>query len=152
MGFTDDEIDEFVRENRALIEKMMERWKDETEDVAGAGRKAAHDAYDEAERTKGRIEEAAKQTYDMFMDPEVQKHFIAMGMELLAGISAMISKAPIPDRFKEEAADVEDNLKRTACAKNENCTNDVEHGGTHATGGRKNSTGLVYNSLFLQSR
>jgi hypothetical protein len=122
MGFSDEEINEFVRENRALIEKMMERSKDDAADLADAGRKAAHEALDEAGRARDKMEDAARQTYNMLMDPEVQRHFIAMGMELLAGVSAMIAKAPIPDKFKESAADVEDNVKKTACAKNENCT------------------------------
>ena len=122
MGFTEEEFNEFVSNNRALIEEMMEKSRDEAVDIADCGRKAAHEAHDEAGRTKGKVEELAKEAYSMFMDPEVQRHFMAMGMELLAGISAMIARAPIPDRFKEDAADVEDNLKRTACAKNDNCT------------------------------
>jgi len=101
---------------------MMEKSKGEAADIADYGRKAAHEARDEAGHAKEKAEEIAKETYNMIMDPDVQRHFMAMGMEFLAAISAMIAKAPIPDKFKESASDVEDNLKKTACAKNENCT------------------------------
>ena len=121
MAFTEKEIEEFVKENRKLIEKLMEIQKSGATDAAAAGRKAAHDAKDEMEKAKKKADDFAKQTIGLLSDPEVQRHFMAMGMEFIAGMSVLMSKAPIPDSFKNMASTAGTSWQGEACARNGNC-------------------------------
>lgn len=117
MAGTEEEFQDFVAKNRDLIEKIMVLQKEGVIEVASAGRDAAH-VVDDA---RVRAEDFAKATYSMFMDPEVQKHFMAMGMELFMGLSAMMQKAPVPDFVREAAGSTERNWKDSACKANDQC-------------------------------
>lgn len=119
---TEEDFQRFVEENRDLIEKMMALQKDGTIEIVSAGRDAAHEAERAAEEAKRRAEDFAKATYSMFTDPEVQRHFMAMGMELFMGISTMMQKAPVPDFIKETAEGTERSWRSTACRTNEDCS------------------------------
>ena len=121
MAGTEEEFQDFVAKNRELIEKIMVLQKEGVIEVASAGRSAAHDAAHAADAAKERAEEFAKATYSMFMDPEVQKHFMAMGMELFMGLSAMMQKAPVPDFVRDAASSTERNWKNSACRANDEC-------------------------------
>lgn len=121
MSGTEEEFQEFVAKNRDFIEKIMVLQKEGVIEVASAGRDAAHEAEKAAEDAKRRAEDFAKATYSMFTDPEVQRHFMAMGMELFMGISAMMQKAPVPDFVKDTAESTEKSWKSTACRTNEDC-------------------------------
>lgn len=121
MAGTEEEFQEFVSKNRELIEKIMVLQKEGAIEIASAGRSAAHDAMNTADAAKEKAEEFAKATYSMFMDPEVQRHFMAMGMELFMGLSAMMQKAPIPDFMRESASSTERNWKDSTCRANDTC-------------------------------
>ena len=121
MAGTEEEFQEFVAKNRELIEKIMVLQKEGVIEVASAGRDAVHDAVHAADAARDRAEEFAKATYSMFMDPEVQKHFMAMGMELFMGLSAMMQKAPVPDFVRSAASSTERNWKDSACRVNDDC-------------------------------
>ena len=114
MAGTEEEFQDFVAKNRDLIEKIMVLQKEGVIEVASAGRDAAHEAAHVVDDARVRAEDFAKATYSMFMDPEVQKHFMAMGMELFMGLSAMMQKAPVPDFVREAAGSTERNWKDSA--------------------------------------
>lgn len=121
MAGTEEEFQDFVAKNRDLIEKIMVLQKEGVIEVASAGRDAAHEAAHVVDDARVRAEDFAKATYSMFMDPEVQKHFMAMGMELFMGLSAMMQKAPVPDFVREAAGSTERNWKDSACKANDLC-------------------------------
>lgn len=118
---TEEEFRDFVEKNRDLIEKIMLLQKEGVIEVASAGRDAAHEAEKAAEEAKRKAEDFAKATYSMFTDPEVQRHFMAMGMELFMGVSAMMQKAPLPDFIKDAAEGTEKSWKSSACRANDEC-------------------------------
>ena len=122
---TEEEIQRFVSQNRELIESMMRLQREGAVEAASMARDATRDAavlvHDSADQARERAEEFARATYGMFMDPEVQKHFMAMGMEFVMGLSAMMQKAPIPDFIKETADSTERNIKANACRANQDC-------------------------------
>lgn len=122
---TEQEIHEFVSRNKELIESMMMLQKEgftEAASVArGTAKTAAEIAQESAEATKAHAEEFMKSAYSMFMDPEVQRHFVTMGMEFMMGLSAMMQRAPVPDFVKESAGTTEKTVKATACRANEEC-------------------------------
>ena len=121
MAGTEEEFQDFVAKNRDLIEKIMVLQKEGVIEVASAGRDAAHEAAHVVDDAKARAEEFAKATYSMFMDPEVQRHFMTMGMEFMMGLSAMMQRAPIPDSIRDAAMSTEQTWKKSACAANDQC-------------------------------
>lgn len=122
---TEEEIQSFVSQNRELIESIMRLQKDGAVEAASMTRQAAKDAVSFAEESvdsaKAHAEEFAKSAYAMFMDPEVQRHFMTMGLEFFLGVSAMMQRAPIPDFMKETAGSTEKTFRTTACRANEDC-------------------------------
>lgn len=122
---TEEEIQEFVARNRELIESIMRLQRDGAVEAAAATRDVAKEAityaHDSADEAKARAEDFARSTYNMFMDPEVQRHFMTMGMEFVLGVSAMMQKAPIPDFVKDAAGTTEKSFRSSACRANEDC-------------------------------
>ena len=106
---TEQEIHDFVSKNKELIESIMELQKEGFTDAVsvarGTAKTAADVAQESAEAVKAHTEEFFKTTYNMFMDPEVQRHFFTMG----------------PDFMKESAETAEKEFKATACKANETC-------------------------------
>ena len=124
-GYSEEEFQSFIKQNRDLIERMMSLQKQAAVETLSAGREIAHEAVgsavDTADKAKEKTEEFVKTTYNMFTDPEVQKHFMAMGMEFMAGMSSMFQKAPMPEFVKDAAGGVEKNWKQSACKNNDEC-------------------------------
>ena len=134
-GYSEEEFQSFIKQNRDLIERMMSLQKQAAVETLSAGREIAHEAVgsavDTADKAKEKTEEFVKTTYNMFTDPEVQKHFMTMGMEFMAGMSSMFQKAPMPEFVKDAAGGVEKNWKQSACKNNDECarkkaTNEVD--------------------------
>ena len=124
-GYSEEEFQSFIKQNRDLIERMMSLQKQAAVETLSAGREIAHEAVgsavDTADKAKEKTEEFVKTTYNMFTDPEVQKHFMTMGMEFMAGMSSMFQKAPMPEFVKDAAGGVEKNWKQSACKNNDEC-------------------------------
>ena len=124
-GYSEEEFQSFIKQNRDLIERMMSLQKQAAVETLSAGREIAHEAVgsavDTADKAKEKTEEFVKTTYNMFADPEGQKHFMTMGMEFMAGMSSMFQKAPMPEFVKDAAGGVEKNWKQSACKNNDEC-------------------------------
>lgn len=124
-GYSEEEFQSFIKQNRDLIERMMALQREAAVNVASVGRDVTHEvvgtAVESAEKAREKTEEFVKTTYNMFTDPEVQKHFMTMGMEFMAGMSSLMQKAPMPDFVKDAANGVESNWKQSACRNNDEC-------------------------------
>ncbi len=122
---TEEEIQRFVSQNKELIESIMRLQKEGAVEAASMTRQAAKEvvsfAEDSADSARVHAEEFAKSAYAMFMDPEVQRHFMTMGLEFFLGVSAMMQRAPIPDFVKETAGSTEKTFRSAACRTNEDC-------------------------------
>ncbi len=118
---TEEEFRDFIRKNRDLIEKIMALQKEGVIEIASVGREATREAAVSVDAAKQRTEDFARAAYSMFTDPEVQRHFMAMCMELFMGLSAMMQKAPVPDFVKETAGSTERAWKSSACRTNDEC-------------------------------
>lgn len=108
---TEDEIRRFVQENKEMIEELMELEKSSIRRFAIEERKIAKQAVEETKRVAkdgaDKAEETAKGIYKAIMDPEVQAHFVNMGLEFFMGMSTLLSKVPVPECVK----DVESNIR-----------------------------------------
>lgn len=122
---TDEEIDRFVTENKELIERMMIAQNETIRLMADVNKELAEEALkktkESAEEARMKSELFFKATMETITSPVVQKHFMNASMEFLAGLTAMIEIAPIPDCVKTSAGEFEKNMKRAACKANTDC-------------------------------
>ena len=80
---TDKDIDRFVSDNKELIERMMSIQKDN------------------AELAKRKGEDLIATVFKAFLDPDVQRHFMASGFEILAGLTSLVQASPTPGFIKD---------------------------------------------------
>lgn len=115
----DPELERFFRENKEMVERlfkeekdMMEKFlKEEKEFFKGAFGEEMKKAEDYAEKKRDKAKDAAQEMFNAFTDPEVQRHFMAMGMEFMMAMSALISAMPFPDEMKDMARKAQDARK-----------------------------------------
>ncbi len=150
MGYSDEEVQKFVEENRDIIEMLMAR--KESSEEAGAHDKERARRYrvdaeeginrareradssrsrfeedilwarDRADESRDRMEGAFRDTYEAFTDPEVQKHFMTMGLNFMMGMSALMQRMPGPDFMKDAASGMESSWKKASCSSNADCS------------------------------
>lgn len=117
---TEEEFEEFVTRNRDLIERMIEMQKGAAGDFVTAERAVARDAYGFArglaDESRERAEEFAHAAYSAFTDPDVQRHFVNMGLEFFMGMSALMEKAPMPGAVRDGIRGAEGTVRRAACS------------------------------------
>lgn len=116
---TDQEFEEFVNRNRDLIERMIELQKGAAEGMADAERDIAREAYGYtrgfADAGRNHIEDMMRSMFATFTDPEVQRHFMNMGMEFMMGMSAIAERAPMPDFAREGYRNTQESMSSAAC-------------------------------------
>ena len=77
----DIDIEQFVKENREKIEEILKAQKEKNTET----------------------EETLKGVFATLMKPEIQRHFLRAGIEVLSGIEAMLRNVPMSDEMKEKA-------------------------------------------------
>ncbi|MCL2296321.1 MAG: hypothetical protein FWC29_04480 [Methanomassiliicoccaceae archaeon] len=116
---TDPELEKFLRENKEMMERlfrenkeMMDRFfREEKERFRGAFDEEMKRAEAFAGERKDKAKDTAQEVYNAFTDPEVQRHFMAMGMEFMMAMSALMSAMPFPDQMKDMAKKAEEARK-----------------------------------------
>ncbi len=123
---TEEEFQAFVSQNRDLIERMIAMQKGAAEEFIDKEKELARDVYDysraRAEQSRARTEEMGKAMISVVTDPEIQRHFLNMGLEFFLGMSAIMAKAPMPDFVRDGYAATKSNVMDAACRTNEGCT------------------------------
>ncbi len=150
MGYSDEEVQKFVEENRDIIEMLMARKESSGEAEAqdkergGSRHSSAEESINRAreradssrsrfeedilwargraDESRDRMESAFRDTYEAFTDPEVQKHFMTMGLNFMMGMSALMQRMPGPDFMKDAASGMESNWKKASCSSNADCS------------------------------
>ena len=116
---TDEEFEAFVANNRDLIERMIETQKSAAREFIDAERDVARQAYGHArgfaDDSRARAEDLARTAYSAFTDPEVQRHFVNMGLEFFMGMSALMERAPMPAPVRDGFRSTEATRKDAAC-------------------------------------
>lgn len=121
----EEEFEAFVRQNRDLIERMIQLQKGAASEFIGAERAMASEMYgharDFADYGRTRSEDLVRSAYSAFTDPEVQRHFMNMGMEFFMGMSALMQKAPMPGFVRDGISTTGSAFRASACRSNEDC-------------------------------
>ncbi|MCL2509491.1 MAG: hypothetical protein FWF07_00220 [Methanomassiliicoccaceae archaeon] len=120
--YTDPELERFLRENKEMVMRLFKEEKDMMENLFKEEKGMFRGACDEekaraeefAEKGKDKAKEKAQEVFNAFTDPEVQKHFMAMGLEFMMGMSALVSAMPFPDGVKDMADKAKEARKKSA--------------------------------------
>lgn len=125
---TDMELKEFLKSNMTRIKALID---DEVvcageiadglrEDLSpGAGR-----LKESIEEKKEKAEDAFKDVYKAFMNPDAHRHFVKMGLEFFMGLGAIMDGMPVPDsvrRFQEDVRESRKGVRQEFCRSNEDC-------------------------------
>ncbi|MDR0778919.1 MAG: hypothetical protein LBE48_05755 [Methanomassiliicoccaceae archaeon] len=73
---------------------------------------------------KEKAEDAFRSIISLFFNPEIQKHFVKAGIEILSGVEEAIKNMPMPDFVKEtmnKASETKDEMKKDFCDSNPDC-------------------------------
>lgn len=119
--YTDPELEQFIRENRDMIERLLKEEKTLFKEFFNEEKASIEEI---AEEQKKKAREAAQGVFNMFTDPEVQKHFMTMGMEFMMGMNALMRAAPMPDIVKDMAEKADEARKGASenfCDTNPDC-------------------------------
>lgn len=105
---TKSDIEDFIRENREILENLIRREKEEAEQIFD---RVNDRARSHVEKTKRESQKSIKQVFDAITDPEIQGHFMSSGFDFVLGINALMRAMPQPkfmrDDESEEVKDVE---------------------------------------------
>ncbi|MDR3283084.1 MAG: hypothetical protein LBS92_05710 [Candidatus Methanoplasma sp.] len=109
--YSDPDLEKFFRDNRRMVERIIKEEKEILLETAKAEKaKAEECAKEQSERVRG----VAADVFAIINDPEVQKHFTAVGIELLLGMNALLQASPIPDNLKDFASNAEHRARQSA--------------------------------------
>jgi hypothetical protein len=124
-SMSDEELEKLILENGERVKKIMREHRDQLcDDLENDGVEAFESIKHDVKKTKKAAKENAKQMTDAFFDPEVQKHFMNVGIEMAMGFESLLRAMPKP-KFAEdamnEAESARDNVQKAYCSTNPNC-------------------------------
>ncbi|MDR2845945.1 MAG: hypothetical protein LBV63_01540 [Candidatus Methanoplasma sp.] len=120
--YEDPELERFFRENKEIVERLLLEERDLVKETVKA-EKERFEEYVGDPRVRAR--EAADGLFGALTDPEVQRHFLTVGIEFLLGVNALIQAAPLPEELKDFVNKTEHEGKKAAGAARK-ATNDVK--------------------------
>jgi len=83
-----EELERIIKEQKEMIDKLIEAQRTSFRDTAGSNRE--------------RVDDAFRSVLSIFTNKEIQKHFVKAGMEFLSGIEELIKAVPVPDSVREK--------------------------------------------------
>jgi len=118
----DPELEKFLRENKEMVMRLLREEKEMAEDLLKEEKEFFKDTFEKeaakaeefAEKKKDKAKETAQGVFNAFTDPEVQKHLMAMGLEFMMTVNALISAMPLPDTVKDMAEKAKEARKSAA--------------------------------------
>ncbi len=99
---TEPELEDFVRENLDVLERIIRKEKKAAEESFRRNKDKVRDRVDQ---TRKDAKSAAKQTFEAITNPEVHSHFMNAGLEFISGINSLVRSMPRPDFMKDEEYD-----------------------------------------------
>lgn len=99
------DIGKFIEENLDILEDMIRREKDATENIYARGKERVRN---HVEKTKRESQDSIRQIVDAMMDPEIQGHFMSSGFEFILGINALMRAMPQPEFMKGSKSEEEE--------------------------------------------
>jgi hypothetical protein len=109
--YIDPDLERFLKENKEMIERLLKEekemmqklFKEEKEFFGGTFDEERKKAEEFAQKQKDKAKDTAQEMFNAFTDPDVQRHFMAMGMEFMMGMNALMRAMPFPDCVRDMA-------------------------------------------------
>ncbi len=120
ISMTDEEFMAFINANKERMNTLM----GDDKDVKAFIKDNAKKAKAKVEKAGDAVEGTVKKVFEAIFSPEVQKHVIGAGVELVLGISAALKAMPVPEKAQpivDKMVEVRQNASSVYCAKNPEC-------------------------------
>ena len=117
---TDEEFMAFINANKERMNTLMGNDKD----VKAFLKENAKKAKAKVEKVTDATEDTVKKVFSAIFSPEVQKHVIGAGVELVLGISAALKAMPVPEKAQpivDKMEEIRENAHTVYCKKNPDC-------------------------------
>ena len=117
---TDEEFIEFINANRERMNTLMG-------DDGGMKtfiKENAKKAKTKIEQATDATEESVKKVLSAIFSPEVQKHMVSAGVELMLGFGAILKGMPVPQKAQpvvDKMGEIRRNAASVYCSKNPDC-------------------------------
>jgi len=128
--YMDPELEKFLKENKEMLKRLFKEQKDVTEKFLKEEKEFFKESFNEEkaeeywDKGKDKAKDTAQELFNAFTDPEVQKHFMSMGIEFMLAMSALMSAMPVPDcmrdmaeKAKEARKSASDNFSKAAAGR-----------------------------------
>jgi len=107
----DPELEKFLNENKEMLKRIFGEEKEILEKFLNEEKEYFKGLFEEEQsraeeyfsEAKHKAKETAEDVFKAFNDPDVQKHFMKMGIEFMMAMSALIKVMPFPDIVKDMA-------------------------------------------------
>jgi len=117
--YIDPELEKFFKENKEMMKRLFEEERTIAERLLREEKERFKRTFEEeqakaekyAEEEKKKAKDTAQGIFNAFTDPEVQRHFMVMGMEFMMGMDALFRAMPFPDSIKDMAKKAEEARK-----------------------------------------
>lgn len=117
---TDEEFIEFINANKERMNTLM----GDDESVKAFLKDNAKKAKKKIEETEDAVEDTVKKVFEAIFSPEVQKHVIGAGVEMMLGLTALVKAMPVPSKAQpivDKMSEMRMNASSVYCAKNPDC-------------------------------
>ena len=117
---SDEEFAEFINANKERLTALM----DEDKGLKAFIKENAKKAKKKAEEVADATEVSVKKVVSAIFSPDVQRHMIGAGVELMLGFGAILKAMPVPQKAEpivDKMAEVRRNAQSVYCAKNPGC-------------------------------
>ena len=117
---SDEDFVAFINANKERMESLMGEDKSVKEYLKNSAKKAQA----KIEETNEEIEHTFKRVFDAVFSPEVQKHVVGAGIEMMLGFNAFLKAIPVPDKVQpyiDKVVEARENASAAYCAKNPDC-------------------------------
>jgi len=107
----DPELEKFLRDNKEMMKRIFGEEKEILEKFLNEEKEYFKGMFEEEQskaeeffgEKKKKAKETAEDVFKAFNDPDVQRHFMKMGIEFMMGMSALMKVMPFPDFVKDMA-------------------------------------------------
>ncbi|MCL2317746.1 MAG: hypothetical protein FWC44_01625 [Methanomassiliicoccaceae archaeon] len=107
----DPELEKFLKENKEMLKRIFGEEKEILEKFLNEEKEYFKGMFEEEQsraeeffsEKKHKAKETAEDVFKALSDPDVQKHFMKMGIEFMMAMSALMKVMPFPDFMKDMA-------------------------------------------------
>ena len=120
----DMDFEAYILENKEKVKALLSEDTEFKSFVKGELKSMKKKAKKKVKKAERKVDERFSDIKEALFSPEVQKHLVGAGIELMLGIGALMGSLPKSERAKdamERMSEVRKNASAVYCSKNPDC-------------------------------